>query len=203
LTMNHLDNQMKRWSVKLQSDLKISAVSSEKMASTISKEVSELSDSQKKSLTESSVIPIQDRLGELRSFQSWMDFASNVRSNPGVTRAQVITQNYICFVYLSEAWFRELRKTVAAGTTTKQCCKFLTDNPIRAFRNAISHSNWCYKSDFSGIEYWARKGDDPSETMTKFEVSQSDLNFWQSLARCTAYASYLSIVDSVKSKVVN
>lgn len=203
MTMNHLDNQMKRWSTKLQNDLKISIASSEKIASIISKEVSELSGSQKKLLAESSVIPIQDRLDELTAFQSWMDFASNERNKPGVTRAQVITQNYICFVYLSEAWFRELRKIVAPGSTTKQCCKFLTDNPVRAFRNAISHSNWCYKSDFSGIEYWARKGDDPSETMTKFEVSQSELDFWQSLARCTAYASYLSISDSVRDTVAN
>ncbi len=132
-----------------------------------------------------------------------MDFASNVTSNPGVTRAQVITQNYVCFVYLSEAWFRELCKIAGSGTVTKKCCKFLTDNPIRAFRNAISHSNWCYKSDFSGIEYWARKGSDANEPMVKFEVSQSELNFWQTLARCTAYTSYLSIIDSAKDKAVN
>jgi hypothetical protein len=201
--MNRLDNQMKHWSLKLQNDLKISSISSEKLASAISREVSELSEAQKKLLIESSVISVQNRLDELNAFQSWMDFASNAKNNPGLTRAQVITQNYICFVYLSEAWFRELRKTVASGTATKQCCKFLTDNPIRAFRNAISHSNWCYKSDFSGIEYWARKGDDSNEAMTKFEVSQSELNFWQSLARCTAYASYLSIVDSAKDRVAN
>jgi hypothetical protein len=201
--MNHLDNQMRLWSKKLQDDLKISVTSSERLASTIFQEVSNLSKTQKESLINSSIIPIQNRLDELTAFQSWMDFASNTRNNPGVTRAQVITQNYICFVYLSEGWFRELRKAVASGSTTKQCCKSLTDNPIRAFRNAISHSNWCYKSDYSGIEYWARKGDSPDEPVTRFEVSQSELNFWQSLARCVAYASYLSVASPIKGKVAN
>jgi hypothetical protein len=201
--MNHLDNQMKHWSAKLQSDLKISATSSETLASTIYKEVSELSEAQKKLLAESSIIPIQDRLDELKAFQSWMDFASNIKGNPGITRAQVITQNYICFVYLSEGWFKQLYKATNSGTATKKSCKFLTNDRIRYFRNAISHSNWHYKSDFSGIEYWSRKGEDPNEPMTKFEVSQSECNFWQSLARCTAYASYLSISDSVRDAVVN
>ncbi len=59
---------MKHWSTKLQSDLKISVALSETLASTISKEVSELSKDQKRQLAKSSVIPIQDRLDELKAF---------------------------------------------------------------------------------------------------------------------------------------
>jgi hypothetical protein len=201
--MQYLDSQMRRWTRNLQNDLRISTVLSEKLASTIFEEISKLPEAQKKSLIESSVIAVKDRLDELQAFQLWMDFASQIQGNPGITRAQLITQNYSCFVYLNEAWFKELRKVAASGTVTKKCCQFLTDNPVRAFRNAISHSNWRYKSDLSGLEYWARKGEDINEPMTKFEVSQTELNFWQSLARCTAYTSYLSIVSSTNNITVN
>jgi hypothetical protein len=70
------------------------------------------------------------------------------------------------------------------------------DNPIRAFRNAIAHGNWKYLSDFSGIEFWSQKGSDINEPYVKFEVLQEDLNFWQALARCTAYSSYLALEEN-------
>lgn len=110
--------------------------------------------------------------------------------HPVVVRAQVVYQNYICFVYLGESCFNVLKKELPSGSTAKKCCKFLTDNPVRAFRNAMAHANWRYLPDFSGLEYWARKGTEPTEPMVRFEVSQQDLCFWQALARCTAYASF-------------
>jgi hypothetical protein len=122
-----------------------------------------------------------------------MDFASTVRGQPAVTRAQVIVQNYICFVYLGEATFRALRKVAPTGSVLKRCCQFLTDNPVRAFRNALSHSNWTYRADFRGLVFWARKGSDPTEEMSRFEVDQQELNFWQSLSRAVAYAAYTSL----------
>ena len=48
-------------------------------------------------------------------------------------------------------------------------------------------------ASFDGLEFWARKGSDPNEPMERFEVAQNDLNFWQAIARCTAYASFLAI----------
>jgi hypothetical protein len=47
--------------------------------------------------------------------------------------------------------------------------------------------------DYSGLVFWARKGDDPTQDPSRFEVSQNDLNFWQSLARCTAYAAFTTL----------
>jgi hypothetical protein len=73
---------------------------------------------------------------------------------------------------------------------TRKCCRFLTDNPIRAFRNALAHANWRYNEDFSGLRFWARKGSDPSEALREFEVSQLELGFWQALARCVAYVAF-------------
>ena len=53
--------------------------------------------------------------------------------------------------------------------------------------------NWQYHSDFSGLQFWAKKGHDDTEPLYKFNLSQEDLTFWQALARCIAYASFLSL----------
>jgi len=66
---------------------------------------------------------------------------------------------------------------------------------IRAFRNAIAHANWKYKGDFSGIIFWARKGNQKNESLTKWEVNQEDLNFWQALSRCTGYVVLTELRD--------
>ena len=118
-----------------------------------------------------------------------MDIAHNLPRNPCITRAQVIVQNYVCFVYLGEACFKNLKKYLEPGSVAKKCCNFLVNNPVRAFRNAIAHSNWKYNDDFSGIIFYARKGHQAAEPMTEWKLSDKDLAFWQSLARCTAYTA--------------
>jgi hypothetical protein len=80
---------------------------------------------------------------------------------------------------------------------------YLTENPVRAFRNAIAHSNWTYSSDFHGLVYWARKGSDPDEALSRFEVFQGDLDFWQTLSRGVAYAAYTSIEAVEGSRAPN
>jgi hypothetical protein len=185
-----LDNQMIRWRTKLRDDIGISYQISKNLATTVASEISALSGESKQRIIESSPIHIQRRLDELVAFQRWMDYAHTVQNNPYVTRAQVITEIYVCFVYLGESWFKMIRQEMDSQSITHKCCKFLTDNPIRAFRNAIAHANWQYNSDFSRIEFWARKGQDENEPMSRFNVSQRDLDFWQYLARCVAYASF-------------
>ncbi len=191
--MKTLDNQMLQWGAILRDDLGISFDASIQLATTISAKVASLPDEAKQRIAAASPIPLQDRLDELIAFQSWMDYARKIKGNPSLTRAQVITQIYVCFVYLGGSWFKVLRKESASGSTTRKCCTFLTDNPVRAFRNSVAHANWRYKSDFSGIEFWAKKGSDPDEQLSQFEASDNDLAFWQTLARCTAYASILSL----------
>lgn len=191
--MEHLDDQMKQWSSRLRDDLSILPPESNRLASTIASEVGFLSSEAKQRVKDASLVPLSARIEELRAFQGWMDLVHDSNPHPVVVRAQVITQNYICFVYLGEACFNVLRKELPTGSVTKKCCKFLTDNPVRAFRNAIAHSNWQYLPDFSGLEFWAKKGNDPAEQPTRFTILQQDLSFWQAIARCTAYASYLSL----------
>lgn len=194
--MHHLDEQMQQWATRLRDDLKIGPPESNCLASSISSEVSALTATTIDEIRGQSPVSFSDRLDELTAFQAFMDIAHTVPNSPALTRAQVITQNYVCFVYLGDAWFKQLGKDSPPGSTTKKCVKFLTNNPVRAFRNAIAHANWKYKSDFTGLDFWARKGADPNEPMQKFEVSQNDLNFWQSLARCTAYSSFMALRDA-------
>ena len=188
--MEQLDRQLASFSDALIGKVHLSADEATKVATLVAADVRFLPINAKTEIREATPVAVEARLDELRAFQAWMDTASNARGSPQVTRAQVIVQNYVCFVYLGEACFRVLAKRTSTGSVTRRCCEFLTDNPVRAFRNAIAHANWKYKNDYSGIEYWARKGHDPSEPLSKFEVSQGDLNFWQALSRCVAYAAY-------------
>lgn len=188
--MKNLDKQLEVWSERLQKDLKIKPEDTSKIATTIAKEVRWLTIEQKNEIRNASPVNIEKRYEELIAFQAWMDIANNSKIHPAVIRAQIIVQNYICFVYLNESCFRVLKKYLPDGSVSKKCCNFLINNPIRAFRNAIAHSNWSYKDDFTGIQYWSRKDSDPNEALQKFEVNDEELRFWQSLARVVAYSSY-------------
>jgi len=186
-----LDKQMQQWSSTLIGKVKLREDETSKVASLIATEIARIPFNSKEEiiLSISNPISIQDRLNELVAFQGWMDIAHTSRRNPYITRAQVIVQNYVCFVYLGEACFKTLRKYLAPSGVAKRCCNFLMDNPIRAFRNALAHSNWKYNDDFSGIIFYARKGNQEGEPLIKWDVSNKDLDFWQALARCTAYTS--------------
>ena len=181
------------WATRLISDLKLDLLQANNISTTISNEVRSLPSDTKNKLLLSSPISPRDRLQELVAFQGWMDYASSIRRNPFITRAQVIAQNYICFVYLGDGLFKPLKAVLPSPKATGRCCRFLLSNPVRAFRNAIAHSNWKYLPDFSGIEFWAKKGSDPDEPLVRFEVSQDDLSYWQALARCTAYSTFMAL----------
>lgn len=177
--MDHLNAQMRRWAPRLRDDLRISIEAGNALATSIREDVSALPQTVRAEALVSSTVPLRRRLDEISAFQAFMDALQTSRDpSPGLVRAQVIVQNYVCFVYLGEACFKILRKNSEAGSTLGRCCRFLTDNPIRAFRNAIAHGNWDYNADFSGLVFWARKGDDPKEPLSEFNVSQEELDFW-------------------------
>ncbi|MFP3366455.1 hypothetical protein R0J93_22705, partial [Pseudoalteromonas sp. SIMBA_148] len=91
------------------------------------------------------------------------------------------------FVYLKDSLFETLKKNAEHGSTLKKCTNFLLNDNVRAFRNAIAHGNWKYSKEFSGLEFWAHKGSKTDKQMTKFKVSQDEMDFWQALARCIGY----------------
>jgi hypothetical protein len=193
MNWNHLDKQMRSFEARLTGEVKLTPGMAVKLATTIAADVRFLSVDQKAEIEAASPVPLVDRLDELQAFQGWMDQAHTISNNPFVTRAQVLSQCYICFVYLPESCFRILAKVCRTGSAAKKCAQFLCNNPVRAFRNAIAHANWTYHKDFKAIIYWARKGNDPAEPLEKFEVGQEDLSFWQALSRCVAYATYSNL----------
>lgn len=193
MNWQHIDTQMRAFSARLTSEIKLTPEMAERLATTIAADVRFLSPEQKAEIRNASPVPLQDRLTELHAFQGWMDQAHSIRNNPFVTRAQVLSQNYICFVYLPEACFRVLSKACPSGSGARKCAQFLNNNPVRAFRNAVAHANWKYRSDYGAIIYWARKGSDPNEPLIQFEVEQSDLEFWQAISRCVAYAAFSNL----------
>lgn len=193
MNWNHIDNQMKAFSDRLVKEVKLTDDMAKKLATTVAADVRSLTTQEKSEICDSSPVPLKARLDELLSFQGWMEQTNANIGNPFVSRAQVITQNYICFVYLPESCFRVLAKVSPTGSAAKKCAKFLTNNPVRAFRNAIAHSNWTYREDFAAIVYWARKGNEANEPLERFEVTQEDLSFWQSVSRCVAYAAFSSL----------
>jgi 5-methylcytosine-specific restriction endonuclease McrA len=193
MSWKHLDKQMQFFSTRLTSEVKLTSEMASRLATTIASDVRFLSLEQKEEIKAASPVPLSDRLDELQAFQDWMDYARTNKNKPYIIRAQVITQSYVCFVYLPESCFRILAKICANGSATKKCAQFLSNNPVRAFRNAVAHANWTYRPDFNALVYWARKGSDPNEPLERFEVKQEDLLFWQALSRCVAYAAYSNL----------
>ena len=196
IKLNSFDLQMSQWSRYLKNSVKIGNKLTDCIATSISEDIREIDNDHKIKLIRSisNPISIQDRIDELIAFQGWMDIANDLFKNPCITRAQIIVQNYICFVYLNDSCFKILKQFVKLGSVTKKCCNFLINNPVRAFRNAISHSNWKYSDDFLKIIFHARKGHLDTDPVVEWSVSNTDLAFWQSLARCTAYVAYLSLI---------
>lgn len=165
-----LDEQMKVFEGTLKSEVGLCDDEVDKVATTIAAEVRILDPADKAEVLAASPVPLDDRVEELLAFQAWMDIASKIEANPAVTRAQVIVQNYVCFVYLSEACFKVLRKVAPRDSVTRRCCRYLTNGHVRAFRNAIAHSNWTYRPDFQGLVFWARKDADQDAPLLRFEV---------------------------------
>ena len=189
--MQHLDRQLANFSTDLQSQVGLTADEAQKVATLVPADVRFLPKGVKAEIEAASPVPLSARRDELVAFQAWNDFARSVKAHPAITRAQVIVQNYVCFAYLKDACFDVVAQKAAADSVAARCSRFLTTGPVRDFRNAFSHANWCYKSDFAGLKCWvledARRRNSP---LREFEVSQNELSFWQALARGVAYATY-------------
>jgi hypothetical protein len=194
--MKHLDKQLAAFKSQLEEQVGLTPEESTKVATLVAADVRFLSPAVKAKIVAASPVPLGLRLDELVAFQKWSELASTIQGNPAVTRAQVIVQNYICFVYLKDACFEVLAQHAPNGSVAARCAGFLSGGVVRDFRNAFSHANWCYNTDFSGLQCWvlqdARRKNGP---MHHFEVFQQDLDFWQALSRSVAYATYEQLRD--------
>lgn len=192
MSLESLDRQMSVWTDRLVSEVEVSLDDSRMLATAIARDVRFLPMGLKSEIKQASPVSLKDRREELVGFQTWMDEVRGTKHPPTV-RAQVLAGNYICFVYLPESFFRIFAKTAPSKSALKCCSFFLTNGRIRAFRNAIAHSNWRYREDFGALVYWAKKGQAADEPLSMFEVENSELSFWQMLSRCVAYAAVLNL----------
>ena len=193
---NKLDAIMRQYSPMLRDELGLTPPASNELASTIAAEVRSLPSAALRSIRDGDLVGLHRRLEELVAFERFMDFATQIQASSGVcpplTRAQVVYQLYTVFVYLGDACFSRLRKLAASGSVLKKCCRYLTDYPIRGLRNAVAHSNWYYADDFSGITFHYFRNEQKTEA-AHYTVKQLELDFWDKLARITAYACFQTI----------
>lgn len=189
--MQHLDRQLAFFRDRLCNEVDLKPEEVDKVATLVAADIRFLPPAAKAEIKAASPISLSARLEELIAFQSWSDFATSIRNNPAITRASVIVQNYICFVYLKDACFEVVAKRAAAGSVASRTAEYLLRGKVRDFRNAFSHANWSYNSTFTGLNCWVLEdARHRSGSMRHFEVSQDDLNFWQTLPRGIAYATY-------------
>jgi hypothetical protein len=193
---NKFDDIMRKFSPRLREDLGLTPPTSNCLASTIAAEVKALPKEVLCAIRDEDVVGLQRRIEELGAFERFMDFAHRQQATSGtfapLTRAQVVCQLYVVFVYLGDACFSRLRKSAATGSTLKKCCVYLTDYPVRGLRNAVAHSNWRYTEDFSGILFQYFEDEQRTSRMD-YTVTQLELDFWDKLARVTAYAAFQTI----------
>jgi hypothetical protein len=185
--LKSLDVRLRAFSTPLKNDLGIAPPESDMLATTINKEMCGIDLTKLPTLVGETPLSLGDRFQMLMSFFSWWNVCPEPKGASNI--GHIAAMNYMCFVFLGEACFKALRKELPSGSVGQKCCVYLTDNPIRAFRNALAHGNWRPRLDHSGIDFWARKGSDPSEKMTRFRVDIETMNFWIFLSATTAYAS--------------
>ncbi|HSE23817.1 MAG TPA: hypothetical protein VLB68_19260 [Pyrinomonadaceae bacterium] len=190
--LEKLNNQLAVHSKRLLRDVGLTADEASKVATLVARDVHALSPDAKAEIKAASPVPISARIDELLVFQGWMDLAHSLPEHPIKVRTQVIVQNYICFVYLTDARFKVLSKQAPPKSVAARCAKHLSRGAIRDFRNAFSHANWHYNSTSTGLECWVlQNARNRLGRLKHFYVSHDDLAFWHALSRAVAYARYL------------
>lgn len=188
-----MDLQLKKDSDFFSKELKIDKDTINHIATKLAEEINDLSPDDKLEIRNSDLIDLRYRYQEVNAFNMGMN--NTFLNDPAIGRLKMLATNYLAFVYLNESVFNRLYKRMDRDTLTKKCCKFLINNPVRAFRNALAHGNWRFKTDFSGIVYWARKGDQVDEPIVDFEVSGTNLKSWQSIALGIGYIIFSELCE--------
>lgn len=193
-SLQKLNRQLAVHRKRLLTDVGLTADEASKVATLVASDIRFLSPDAKAEIKAASPVQIAARIDELLVFQAWMDLAHSLPKHPTIVRAQLIVQNYICFIYLKDACFEVISKQAAPKSVAARCAKHLSRGAVRDFRNAFSHANWQYNSTYTGLECWVlQNSHNRSGPLKHFCVSQDDLTFWQALSRAVAYATYLQL----------
>jgi hypothetical protein len=190
------DLKMSQWSDRLHRVVGVSEEASTHLATTIYRDILALPTSL---LNVSDVMSYTERFNELALFLNWIAESHMEKASSLLSRARLTLSNYMCFVYLGDTCFTRLRKELPDGTAARLCCQYLTDNPIRAFRNAVAHGNWRVSDGV--VHFWARKGADPNEPLIEFQVPDADREFWFFLAACTGKSAFAALARTPLSGV--
>lgn len=195
--MIKLDEQLFYFKEYLETHLKISDCL-DSFCTKMNDELSSFTLEELSKIKNASPIQLKSIIDELHAFNSMMEILNQSNEiSPEIIRTQVITQNYISFVYLKDKCFEVTKKIAKPGTFLKKTCTYLLNDRVRAFRNSLAHGNWEYNSTYTGLIFYAHKGEiTPDSTMSKFEVDTEELNFWQALSRATAYTIYTKIIQN-------
>ncbi len=112
-----IDQQMRVYRTKLMDDFKLDGEASSNLATAISIEINALSE-QKLDEVLSVFLPvsIEHVFEEITAFQQWMVTVPD--NQAAASRARVIVQNYICFLYLRDACFAKLSSIMREGSIT-------------------------------------------------------------------------------------
>jgi hypothetical protein len=193
-SLQKLNRQLAVHRKRLLREVGLTGDEASKVATLVASDIRFLSPDAKAEIKAASPVQISARIDELLVFQAWMDLAHSLPKHPTIVRAQVIVQNYICFIYLKDACFEVISKQAAPKSVAARCAKHLSRGAVRDFRNAFSHANWQYNSTYTGLECWVlQDGHNRLGPLKYFYVSQDDLTFWQALSRAVAYATYLQL----------
>lgn len=193
--MNQLDEQLAQFELRLIDEVGVGKDNVYRVCSTVASEMEQVHTDAIRQIENQSPVKLKHRYNELVGFQRMMDCIGGLTTvDAGLIRAQVIAQNYICFVYLKDGFFRSIQQVIPNHAVCYRCCHFLTSARIRQFRNSIAHGNWNYSQNYSSLEYWDYKEGRKENGYEKFEVYQDELNFWQTLSRGIAYSSIIPMI---------
>ena len=139
--MQHLNKQLAKYRDRLCKEIRLIPVEAKQLTSFVATDIRFLPPETKDEMKEVSLVPVSKRYEELVAFQLWTELASSVRGRPEISRASVIVQSYICFLYLKDACFEVVEKYAKPNSVLARCVKFLLSGKVRKFRNAFAHAN--------------------------------------------------------------
>lgn len=181
-----LDNQIGPMLRDAGIDVPINARS--QLGSSVYAEVAALGEVEHNRLRRMMAVSPEAYLDEMGAFQRWSDIAHDLRADPVIVRAHVMTQLYVAFVWLRDSLLGPAADAVPSHSVTRCVIEFFRTGERRRLRNAVAHGRWRYMADFAGLDCW--DGTPP----THFEVSAEQLDAWQAISRGATIAVLLALV---------
>jgi len=184
------DIAMRKWTPMLRDELRIVDERCNYLATTLFTEICSIPEATLDGMSD--VLSYADRFNEVACFINCLaQRQAEGNINNLEHRAHLVLSNYMCFVYLGDACFLRMRKLVPNTSVARRCFEYLTDNPVRAFRNAIAHANW--KVSDATVAFWARKGEEKNEPLSPFIVRDLERQFWFYLTLCVGKSTFAAL----------